>query len=576
MSPLGEEDAVREIPTGSCTLRVGDEAGLEIRTQAGAGTLAAGTGAKGRDDLCRAVEQADEEHDKRTAGEVVEGASDKASEVTGKVERAKTLCTEVLNGEVSLQSVGSELDALVGLLGRLDRAGRWEEELRLARCAAKLLALARRWLDLLHWLQAALRAAERLDDDAGKAWAAHELGTLHLAAGKDAAADSLLTQARELRERCGDRHGVALTERNLNVLCRKLRSDLHEKRRERLVDRAMRRPAIAVGAAVVLLAIGGSSGAVIDHSHGKGPTASASKETPGPEPAGHSATVAISFSPLEPRVGKPVTFRVSAADHSDPIVRYRWLFDERDPSQGKVATHTYLRTGTFKVVVLATDAHHKTIGEASASIRVLSGNRPGESPTAKFAFRPASPLVNHPVVFDAGGSPASTGSLTYEWDFADGHTATGRTASNTYTKVGPYDVKLTVTDSKGKTDTGVRVIEVTQGPGQAPTLTLECARPRPSARYVSISGSSSPPQPEAQIQLTITDPSGKRVPPYEATADEVGAFHVNAKTGEEGLWKISAEWDAPGASKPVTKSCEFTVEPEQPSPVTTSTGESEG
>jgi chitinase len=53
--------------------------------------------------------------------------------------------------------------------------------------------------------------------------------------------------------------------------------------------------------------------------------------------------------------------------------------------------------------------------------------------------------------FDGGGSTDSDGTIvTYEWNFGDGKTATGKTASHTYTTTDTYTVKLTVTDDDGR------------------------------------------------------------------------------------------------------------------------------
>ena len=112
----------------------------------------------------------------------------------------------------------SAIGSLVGLLERLDREGKHEDALRVARTLSKLLSLARRWLDLLKALQAALRAGQVLSDDAAVAWAKHELGTAQLVTGDVGGAQQTLTEAREIRARLGDRNALAATEDNLRAL----------------------------------------------------------------------------------------------------------------------------------------------------------------------------------------------------------------------------------------------------------------------------------------------------------------------------------------------------------------------
>ncbi len=86
----------------------------------------------------------------------------------------------------------------------------------------------------------------------------------------------------------------------------------------------------------------------------------------------------------------------------------------------------------------------------------------GTNPVAYFEALPNEALVNQAVNFDANGSyeyaNATTralqpdSALTFQWDFGDGSTGTGRIANHTYTAIGKYTAKLTVS-GPGGTDT---------------------------------------------------------------------------------------------------------------------------
>jgi PKD repeat protein len=73
---------------------------------------------------------------------------------------------------------------------------------------------------------------------------------------------------------------------------------------------------------------------------------------------------------------------------------------------------------------------------------------------ARFTFSPASPMQDQTVFFDASPSQAPEGNpiATYTWDFGDGSTASGRTATHAYDEPGTYRVTLTVADQSGRSD----------------------------------------------------------------------------------------------------------------------------
>ena len=149
--------------------------------------------------------------------------------MTARCEEAADLAEAVLSGGILDRAEAlARADVLLELLQRLDRGGRHEDALRLARVLVRLLTLLKRWAGLAQTLHAGLRAAGTLGDRAAEALFRHDLGTLELVAGRLAEADDQLEAARELRARIGDRRGLAATERTAALLCRRLRDRLHE------------------------------------------------------------------------------------------------------------------------------------------------------------------------------------------------------------------------------------------------------------------------------------------------------------------------------------------------------------
>ena len=84
------------------------------------------------------------------------------------------------------------------------------------------------------------------------------------------------------------------------------------------------------------------------------------------------------------------------------------------------------------------------------------------NPTASFVFSPTDPLPGTTVFFNASGSRAAPGRsiVSYAWDFGDGSTGTGVTASHRYPFLGSFTVTLVVTDDAGRTSSASQTVPV--------------------------------------------------------------------------------------------------------------------
>ena len=76
-------------------------------------------------------------------------------------------------------------------------------------------------------------------------------------------------------------------------------------------------------------------------------------------------------------------------------------------------------------------------------------------PVPIFEVTPSTANAGTELTFDASGSvvatvPEGNVAVGWSWDFGDGDTAKGESVTHTYAKAGTYTIKLTVTDSAGR------------------------------------------------------------------------------------------------------------------------------
>jgi PKD repeat protein len=104
---------------------------------------------------------------------------------------------------------------------------------------------------------------------------------------------------------------------------------------------------------------------------------------------------------------------------------------------------------------------------------VALGPPPQSGPTAAFTISPPIGLINEQVTYDGSLSKDGwTGSavapiVSWDWEFGDGATGSGKVTTHTYTQEGTYTVRLTVTDSQELTDFMTVLLTVQATPVQA-------------------------------------------------------------------------------------------------------------
>ena len=188
-------------------------------------------------------------------------------------------------------------------------------------------------------------------------------------------------------------------------------------------------------------------------------------------------TASFVFSPGSPAAGQTVVFNADAsrAATGRTITQYSWIFGDGTSASGFLVSHVFTAAGTYNVTLsVLDDAGQKTTTSQAVSVSSGGGGGGGGgATTASFVASPTAPVVGQVVFFNASGSSAATGRTltTYAWDFGDGTSFSGTTAStnHTFTTAGTFTVALVVTDDTGQTARFANGVTVAAAGAVAPT-----------------------------------------------------------------------------------------------------------
>jgi PKD repeat protein len=148
----------------------------------------------------------------------------------------------------------------------------------------------------------------------------------------------------------------------------------------------------------------------------------------------------------------------SSATGGATITSYSWSFGDGTSASGPNVTRTFTTAGTFNTTLTVTD-NKGLSNSTSTPIVVTAPSAANTPPTAVANATPVSGVVPLTVTFNGSGSTDADGTIeSYSWNFGDGHSATGKTVTHTYTTAATFTATLQVIDNQGaKSATAVAI-----------------------------------------------------------------------------------------------------------------------
>jgi|GEM_PF-5882822 len=156
----------------------------------------------------------------------------------------------------------------------------------------------------------------------------------------------------------------------------------------------------------------------------------------------------------------PVRFRggLFFGDFNRQVIEYV-TFD----AAGNVSARNGFGTGLGDVTQLTAgpdnDLYYSVV--TAGEIRVIRYQAGDPAPIAEFSMSRTTGPAPLLVLFDASASQDPDGDpITYRWNFGDGESGTGKNINHTFQAEGEYNVRLTVADNAGGSDTTTQKVSV--------------------------------------------------------------------------------------------------------------------
>ncbi len=179
--------------------------------------------------------------------------------------------------------------------------------------------------------------------------------------------------------------------------------------------------------------------------------------------SGAEKPVAVLIAPSSEVANKPVKFDGSKSTPglNATLTDYNWDFGDGSVANAVTVEHTYDRAGTFVValeVVNSLGYKHRTTHQIAIQAA------PPPQPTVEIVADKTDANVGEQINFSANVLSASN-IQSYNWDFGDGQTGSGKDVSHLYNTAGTFNVSVTVTDDANQTASATKAVTIKNLPG---------------------------------------------------------------------------------------------------------------
>ena len=168
----------------------------------------------------------------------------------------------------------------------------------------------------------------------------------------------------------------------------------------------------------------------------------------GVDPGSTNNPPVAQFTPQIVDANGPITqtFTSTSFDPDGDPLTQTWYFGDGTTATGASVTKTFPAGYIMSVLLVVSDGDLTGQAAGQVTSRDTGGPDPGQPPTASFTADPNSGTSPLAVNFTSTSSDPDGDPLTETWYFGDGGTATGPTATHTYTAAGSYTATLVVSD----------------------------------------------------------------------------------------------------------------------------------